>query len=159
MPKQYHLADVLSVTTGILLPSPNREHPIDAMYDILGYMTGEDLFTHALPSAADAARPFLLQQFPALESEETAGMVSYLQTRLSSIDLSANPEEVKRVCDDWVSDFRFATGLPEYVDVEPIPESAWPGTDHAAILGDKPVMVVCVGEPPNDLGIEPEFRN
>lgn len=61
--REFPLADILSVTTGRLL---SRRH-MDGIYDILGYMTGENLFTHQLPRASDACRPALLQQHPQLK--------------------------------------------------------------------------------------------
>jgi hypothetical protein len=60
--KTFELGDVLSITTGALV---SRRH-IDGVYDILGYMTGESLFTHQLPRASDECRPFLLAQHPDL---------------------------------------------------------------------------------------------
>ena len=60
--RMFDLGDILSVTTGRLV-SPRH---IDGIYDILGYMTGESLFTHQLPRASDECRPFLLAQHPAL---------------------------------------------------------------------------------------------
>lgn len=61
--KGFPLADILSVTTGRLL---SHRH-MDGIYDILGYMTGDTLFTHQLPRANDACKPVLLQQHPQLE--------------------------------------------------------------------------------------------
>ena len=61
-PRSFPLADVLSITTGRLL---SRRH-MDGMYDLLGYMTGQDLYTHQLTTAADAAEPALLAQHPFL---------------------------------------------------------------------------------------------
>jgi hypothetical protein len=62
MSKQFHLGDILSITTGILV-SPRL---MSGVYDILNYMTGDDLFTHQLPRAAEECRPHLLRQFPQL---------------------------------------------------------------------------------------------
>ncbi|MGW0312033.1 DUF7736 domain-containing protein [Streptomyces flavidovirens] len=61
-PRSFPLADVLSVTTDCLL---SRRH-MDGLYSILGYMTGQDLFTHQLIAAADACKPALLAQHPDL---------------------------------------------------------------------------------------------
>lgn len=60
--RTYPLADILSVTTGLLL---SRRH-MDGLYDLLGYMTGHDLFTHQLGRAADTCAPALLAQHPQL---------------------------------------------------------------------------------------------
>lgn len=60
--KEYGLDDILTITTSILLSSRH----MDGVYDILGYMTGEELFTHQLPRAAEQCRPELLRQHPQL---------------------------------------------------------------------------------------------
>ena len=61
--KKFHLGDVLSITTGRLV-SPRL---MDGVYDILSFMTGDELFTtHQLPRASDECKPYLLEQFPQL---------------------------------------------------------------------------------------------
>lgn len=60
--RSFHLGDILSVTTGYLV-SPRR---MDALYDLLGFMTGDTLFTHQLPRACDECAPVLLEQHPQL---------------------------------------------------------------------------------------------
>ena len=60
--KTFCLGDVLSITTGRLV-SPTH---MDGIYDILNFMTGDSLFTHALPRASDVCKPHLLKQFPQL---------------------------------------------------------------------------------------------
>lgn len=63
--RSFHLGDILSVTTGYLV-SPRAPHGIDAMYDLLNFMTGDNLFTHQLPRACDECKPELLRQHPQL---------------------------------------------------------------------------------------------
>lgn len=62
MTREFDLGDVLTITTGIML-SPRR---IDGVYDILNYMTGDNLFTHQLPRAAEECHAPLLAQHPQL---------------------------------------------------------------------------------------------
>ncbi len=66
--RKFDLGDVLSVTTGRLLcpVTARRTHPIDGVYDILGYMTGESLMTHQLPRVCKEAAPVLLALYPSL---------------------------------------------------------------------------------------------
>lgn len=59
---KFHLGDILSITTGVLL-SPDH---MDGVYRILQFMTGEPLWTHQLPRAANECTPSLLEQFPQL---------------------------------------------------------------------------------------------
>lgn len=60
--QRFHLGDILSITTGRLV-SPDH---MDGVYKILNFMTGDDLYTHALGRAADVCKPHLLRQFPQL---------------------------------------------------------------------------------------------
>ena len=60
--RTFHLGDVLSITTGALV-SPRH---MDGIYDILNWMTGDSLFTHQLPRAADECQAPLLAQHPDL---------------------------------------------------------------------------------------------
>ena len=71
MTKEFHIGDVLSITSGILV-APSG---MDGICAILDHMTGESLFTHSLPRAARACEPVLLEQFPELtEIEVPTGM-------------------------------------------------------------------------------------
>jgi hypothetical protein len=58
--ESFSLGAVLSVTTGRLLC------PIDGVYRILNFMTGDSIYTHQIPRVMDECKPHLLRQFPAL---------------------------------------------------------------------------------------------
>jgi hypothetical protein len=60
--RTFHLGDILSVTTGWLV-SPRH---MDGIYDILNYMTGDNLFINQLSRAVDECAPMLLAQHPDL---------------------------------------------------------------------------------------------
>jgi hypothetical protein len=60
--RTFHLGDILSITTGRLV-SPRH---INGVYDILNWMTGDNLFTHQLPRACDECEGPLLAQHPDL---------------------------------------------------------------------------------------------
>jgi hypothetical protein len=60
--RPFHLGDILSVTTGTFM----APRGVEALYDLLGFMTGDTLFTHQLPRAADECAPRLLEQHPDL---------------------------------------------------------------------------------------------
>ena len=60
--RDFHLGDILSVTTGRLV-SPRH---MEGVYDILNFMTGNNLFTHQLPRAGREMAPRLLAQHPDL---------------------------------------------------------------------------------------------
>lgn len=60
--KQFHLGNVLSITTSRLVS--NRH--MHGVYDILNFMTQDNLYTHQLPRACRECAPVLLQQHPQL---------------------------------------------------------------------------------------------
>jgi hypothetical protein len=60
--RTFHLGDILSITTGRLV-SPRH---MDGVCDILGWMTGESLFTHQIPRASRECEGPLLARHPDL---------------------------------------------------------------------------------------------
>lgn len=85
--RSFHLGDILSVTTGVFL-SPSKD--FGAVYEILNYLTGADLYTHQLPGAADAVKgaveaelPFLKDiEVPAFEDADAA--MAWLATQVET---------------------------------------------------------------------------
>ena len=63
--REFSLGAVLSVTTGCLMCK------MEDVYEILNWMTGDSLFTHQLPRAADECRAPLLEQHPQLKDIDT----------------------------------------------------------------------------------------
>ena len=70
MKKQFHIGDVLSITTGHLV-SPRG---MEGIYDILNFMTGDNLFTHQLPRASEECKPYLLAQHPQIKDVDASGV-------------------------------------------------------------------------------------
>lgn len=60
--RQFPIADVVTVYTGYLLA------PIEGMYSLLSYLTGETIYTHQIPRAVEQVRPWLEQQQPWLSA-------------------------------------------------------------------------------------------
>lgn len=60
--KTFHLGDILTITAGALV-SPRH---MDGVYDILNWMTGDNLMTHQLPRACRECEGPLLAQHPDL---------------------------------------------------------------------------------------------
>lgn len=65
--KKFHIGDVLSVTTGRMV-SPNH---MGGIYGILNYMTGDNLFTHALPRASEECKPHIFALYPELKNVDS----------------------------------------------------------------------------------------
>jgi hypothetical protein len=71
--REFHIGDILSVTSGLLI---SLRH-VDGIYDLLGWMTRDTLWTHQLPRASDECAPMLREWFPDLAAIEIpAGMNS-----------------------------------------------------------------------------------
>src|SRR5688572_14476801 len=72
--KTFPLRVVLTVTTGRLLTEPKgeRDNGISDVYQILGWMTNDEPFTHQLPRFCDECKPWLLRWFPELAAAESA---------------------------------------------------------------------------------------
>lgn len=68
--KEFHIGDILSVTTGCLV-SPRH---IGGVYDILNFMTGESIYTHQIPRVGREAAPVLLKQHPQLVEVDATGV-------------------------------------------------------------------------------------
>jgi hypothetical protein len=60
--RDFHIGDIISAMGGPLV-SPRH---IAGVYDVLNYMTGDDLFTHQLPRASRECEPHLREQHPDL---------------------------------------------------------------------------------------------
>lgn len=104
--RDFHIGDILSVTDGHLV-SPRH---VEGVYDILGWMTGENLFTHQLPRASDECRPSLLAQHP----------------DLAAVVFPERDDWTKEAVYEWL-----ATVVAEYGETRPVlPLSA---EDHTSI--------------------------
>jgi hypothetical protein len=63
--KRFPLRDVLTVTTGRLISTGGN---MDGLYNILNWMTDDNLFTHQLVRASEEAEPILFEDFPELKN-------------------------------------------------------------------------------------------
>jgi len=98
-PKKFHLGDVLSITTGKLV-SPRL---IDGIYDILNFMTNDNLYTHQLPRVCKECAPEILRQHPKLKDVDASGCNSetwkvWMQEQIEKYgeELSIKPMRVKK---------------------------------------------------------------
>ncbi len=104
--KLFHIGDVLSVTTERLVSLRHME----GLYDILNFMTGDDLFTHQLPRACNECRPWLLAQYPELTEE---ALTPSLDAALAQV--TQEREAMLAAIEAWLSDVagRFTAGVME----------------------------------------------
>lgn len=97
----FDLGDILSITHHRLV-SPRH---VEGVYDILGYMSGEDLMTHQLPRVSDECRPALLRQHPQLEA-------------IQEPDFSGQGEVTKEIVMAWLGAQKAIYG--DTLSVEPL---------------------------------------
>ena len=66
--KRFNFRTLLSVTTGRLLTKDSKDggNGIEDMYELLGWMTGDEPFTHSLGRFCKECKPWLLRWFPEL---------------------------------------------------------------------------------------------
>jgi hypothetical protein len=70
MGRPFPIGDILTVVTGRMV-SPGG---MGAVYGILNYLTGDNLYTHQLPRALDECRPWLLRWHPDLAAADASGV-------------------------------------------------------------------------------------
>jgi hypothetical protein len=140
--KNFHISDVLSVTTPRLLSSRHME----GVYEILNFLTGDSLYTHQLPRACREVRPWMATQFPQLMdgTPEIDAMLKQLD-----INIEACPPEREsrgKACSDFVERVRVRFGLPEYLAVYEMPCEQHthidPIEEAKAMVGDDKVIVL-----------------
>ncbi len=132
--KSFHLGDILTITTGRLV-SPRH---MDGVYDVLNWMTGDDLFTHQLPRAMDECQPHLLAQHPDL-------------ARIEVPDFDAiRPDRVKAWIDEWLA--RMVAVHGEHREVAPLAANEHTRIDPLAELAmNHPhLTVIPVALPPQE---------
>ena len=123
--KDFHIGDILSITTGRLV-SPTH---MDGIYAILNYMTNDDLFTHQLPRAMQECTPYLLEQYP----------------QLANVDANeVNEENLQK----WLAEQ--ATRFGEFLPVAPIQTTEYKAIDPIVeamdLVGNNKVIVVNITE-------------
>lgn len=130
--KPFHIGDILSITTGRMV-SPRH---MEGIYDILNYMTGDNLFTHQLRRAADACKPALLEQHPIL--------VEWGERLVFELDKSVYKDVPKKF--DLLP-FALEIGCS---DMDVVPLAEWerrnPIEELVGMVGEKKVSVVEISE-------------
>jgi hypothetical protein len=101
--RPFRLGDILTITTGRLV-SPRH---MDGVYDILNWMTGDNLFTHQIPRATDECRGPLLAQHPDLAGVAAPGKFG-----------DGSKGSAKQAVDAWLAGQVAAYG--EMREVEPL---------------------------------------
>jgi hypothetical protein len=131
--REFPLGDILSITTGRLV----AERRIEAVYDILNFMTRDNLFTHQLPRASRECTPELLHQHPELGDVDT-----------SILDDLVRTDGPEKGCAQWVA--LYANKYGEYLPVRQMPldahEKKNPLVELLEMKPDAEVIVAQVAE-------------
>jgi hypothetical protein len=145
--KQFHISDVLSVTTGRLVSTRH----IDGLYDILSFMTGESVFTHQLGRFGEECKPYLLKQFPQLDSPEIQTFA--VGELVLMMETDAGKNERASLILGWLSKItsgKYGVEVPEMLDIAPIPKEAHmsknPISELIDMVGPDRVIVVTTPE-------------
>jgi hypothetical protein len=124
--KQFGLREVLTVTTGRLLtePTPDGGNGIDKLYEILNWMTADDVYTHQLGRFANECKPYLLQWFP-----EFAEVNTHLD-KLDELLKADNTKHKQHAIGLWLSELMSVVSAPlrANYDIPQIPQD-----DHDTI--------------------------
>lgn len=119
--RQFHLGDILSISHDRLV-SPRG---MAGIYEILDFMTGDNLFTHQLPRASRECKSHILAQLPWLNSPEIEREVNELGDTIDSMT-DRSRSETDEIVTRWLAEMVLSHS--ETHPVEPIPAS-----DHARI--------------------------
>lgn len=136
--KTVSLDALLSAYTGVLVKV--RDDSFEAMGLLLDFMTGDTLYTHQLPRAADEVRPYLLDQFPWLAQIDASGLTS---------------ENINDRYRQWVEQYgEMHTVRPIPKDdhdiIDPIEELRGMMNPHAEIIIIDPDSDDTIGDPDHD---------
>lgn len=94
--KEFCVSDVLTITTGKLL---SKRH-VEGVYEILNYLSGDNLYTHQLGRGMEAYAPYLKSLFPELDTPELQLEVGRLALM---IDTDVGMENPRALIDGWIS--------------------------------------------------------
>lgn len=122
--RDFDLGDILSITDGALV-SPRH---IEGIYDILNFMTGDNLMTHQLPRAMRECQEPLLAQHP----------------RLRGVGLPEGVEHTKDAVYAWLDSAKVVYGdtLPVMPLADGEHEFRNPIAEADQMMGNRPVIVV-----------------
>ena len=98
--KIFELGAILSITTGRLLTS------MDNIYEILNFMTQDNLFTHQLPRATRECAPWILRQHPQLKKIDASDVTTdnwqeYLKKQIDLYGIGLEIEPIPRDDHDY----------------------------------------------------------
>lgn len=102
--KKFHISDILTILTGKMVSIRNME----GVYDILNYMTDDNLHTHQIPRVLDEVKPYLIDQFP--------GFLSIDISDISEDNLINRIELIEKEYGSYFEVERLPNGIHEFIN-------------------------------------------
>lgn len=134
--KSFPLAAVLTVTTGRLLTE------MDHVYEILNWVTGDDVYTHQIPRALQAAGPLLLKRFP--ELVPASGGLRSLDSWIAK-DHTGGHEGIRM----WLTELQMMfPAIKDSYQIAPISAGQWEHIDPVLEAGSMfdPEKIITIGD-------------
>lgn len=130
--QKYHISDILTITDGRLIAVRGME----AVYDILDFMTDDSLMTHQLGRASKECAPWLLKRYPILGTPE---FIFEIDCLVEMMKTESGKKDTKSLTTGWASKVALKFGIETELDVYPIPPGGYkkkePISELAEMLG------------------------
>lgn len=142
--RQFHISDVLSITTGRLVSARH----MDGIYDILSFLTGDSIYTHQIPRVMREVKPWLRQQYPLLfpENPPVKALLDGLTASLA--EFPGDQTIIAGFVDAVRHQARFPEVVPEFLPVSELSAGMYtridPIEEAGAMVGDADVIVLDV---------------
>ncbi len=137
--KMFHISDVLSIGTERLVSTRH----MDGVYDVLNYMTQDDLTTLALLRASDKCLPYILKLYP---------WMGELDLNIFDMPDDWTKEQREDVISKWLEDLIVQYG--EELVLYPVASEDWVSIDPVAeainLIGEDKVVVIEVDNEEQD---------
>lgn len=120
MERQFHIGDVLTVTTGRMVSTRG----FTGLYEILDYMTGKEILTTSLTDTMQECKISLLDQFPQLDTPEMLFAVGEL---IEMAHTKSGKEAKNLLVLGWLSKLmcgKYGAKYEEMLDVKPLQKRA-----------------------------------
>ncbi len=138
---KFNYDDVLTLTTGRLV---SRRH-MDAVYEMLNFLTGDSIYTHQIPRVMREVEPWLRDALAPKWFPEHHQM-KVLLDELTTMCAADAAEQRSLTVADWLRKAKEVLYLPDAVDLEPMEREAHlyidPIEEAKAMMGDDKVIVV-----------------
>lgn len=117
--KQFSLNTVASVITGRVLTSPKSDddNGISDIYEILSWMTDDEVYTHQIPRFMSECKPYLLKQYPSLSA-----CISQLHILDNLLPAAKRGGGAQVAVDHYITWLRGEIELLPFYDVAKIPQ-------------------------------------